>query len=75
MNFLVLIIDPNLTRNAHAEFVAKQMAKGLFLLRRLIDTVDISIILNVYYAIIYFDRCVNFTLAVCLLYSLPRSHK
>lgn len=35
MKFLGLIIDSRLGRNAHVEYVAKKMARGLFGLRRI----------------------------------------
>lgn len=68
LKFLGLLFDCRLTWNPHVDFVSKKMAKDLYILRKLRNTVDNYIFLTVYfsdfqsifsYGIVLWGSCIN----------------
>lgn len=50
LKFLGMTLDSNLSWCAHVDYISNKLSKGLYLLRRLGQTVDSYILLTVYYA-------------------------
>jgi len=50
LKFLGIVLDPKLNWQAHVEYVSKKLAKGLYMLRRLKFSVDLKVLLNVYFS-------------------------
>lgn len=50
LKFLGILLDSHLSWQPHIESVSKRMAKGLYMLRRLKDTIDKDILLTIYFA-------------------------
>lgn len=50
LKFLGLWLDPNLNWHTHVDYISNRLAKGIYMLRRLRESINIDVLLKVYYA-------------------------